>query len=288
MAGEELCGPDDDNLYLLYSGEISIEQRDGSHCSVFTGSFFNLDRLLISVGALPGRPSTVSAVATEDTLLLAVSRANFVAMQKEDGALAQKLLMTLIVQNESNRPGRVRPPARARTSLTAGLNLDELNTSKHDNSNVVSRLLKGDDYKISLTDAQIERFGKLFEIILEPGEDEVPMDRFSSFVIQEARALGSSIEHDQFMAMIEASGIDEDGDGTLSQTEFLTFLRQLFLADIPSAEVSTLRKAYDAAVAEASGEAMDEARTLALFASLGFDTKNPGVADVIGVVDADG
>jgi len=60
-SGDELCGEDDDNLYLLYSGEIQVQERDGSHFECFAGSFFNLDRVLVSVGALSGLPSTLGA-----------------------------------------------------------------------------------------------------------------------------------------------------------------------------------------------------------------------------------
>merc|ERR1719464_1891186 len=107
------------------------------------------------------------------------------------------------------------------------------------------------DYKISLTDAQKQSFERIFALICEPGEKEVSMELFSSYVSGEAKALGSQIGHKQFMDMINASGIDEDGDGVLTLDEFLSFLRGLFLADIPSKQVPALREAYDAAVAVA-------------------------------------
>lgn len=286
LAGEELCGKDDDSLYMLYAGEIQIQGRDGSRYSVFTGSFFNLDRLLVSIGALPGYPMTMGAVATQDSVVLVLTRGKFMTMQKEDGALAQKLLMTLIVQKESNRPGRVRPKARSRENVTGDLDLDASKRSGY--TTLRSRLLKGNDYKISLTDAQMERFGEIFNIILEPGEDEIPMDKFSSYISNEARALGSAIEEEQFMAMIDASGIDEDGDGSLSKDEFLSFLRGLFLADIPSAEIDALREAYDAAVAKDPHSPMDESRVFVLFSELGFDINTSCKGDIIGVIDADG
>jgi len=278
---------------MLYAGEIEIEGRDGSHHSAFTGSFFNIDRLLVSIGALPGPSSTIGGVATVDSMVLVVTRGNFLSMQKEDGALAQKLLMTLIVQKESNRPGRVRPEARSRvTPLTGGGLSDssrQFTVANDGDVTLASRLISGgNDYKISLTDAQIESFGKIFNIILEPGEEDVPMDRFSSYVSMEARALGSAIAHEQFMAIIDASGIDEDGDGMLSKDEFISFLRGLFLANIPSVEVDALRKAYDTAVALAPNDPMDESRVLVLFANLGFDIEICGMGDVIGVIDADG
>ncbi len=90
------------------------------------------------------------------------------------------------------------------------------------------------------------------------------------------------------MEMIDASGIDEDGDGELSKEEFLHFLRGMFLADIPSTEVEALRVAYDEAVADAPDAPMDEARVETLFKDLGFDMKSSNMGDVIGVIDADG
>lgn len=291
-AGEELCGEEDDNLYLLYSGEIQITGRDGTHYSVFTGSFFNIDRLLIAVGALPGSPSTLGAVATVDSMVLIVSRKQFMAMSKEDAPLAQKLLMTLIVQTESNRPGRVRVRhVRNENQSQMAKYLDESSKSAASDTSLgamASRLLAGDDYQISLTDDQIENFGQVFDLILEPGEDEVPMEMFISYVCMEAKSLGSQIANRQIQAMIDASGIDEDGDGSLSKEEFLSFLCSLFLAKIPSAEIDALRNAYEWEVSQAPDEPMDEARAQVLFDRLGFDVESPGWKDVVGVIDADG
>ena len=89
------------------------------------------------------------------------------------------------------------------------------------------------------------------------------------------------------MELIDASGIDEDGDGTLTKEEFLSFLRGLFLADIPSKKVKCLREAYDKAVAVAPDKPMDDVRVGALFRELGFDMKSSNIGDVIGVIDAD-
>ena len=114
------------------------------------------------------------------------------------------------------------------------------------------------------------------------------MELFSSYVSGEAKALGSQISHEQFMDMVNKSGIDEDGDGFLTLDEFLSFLRGLFLTDIPSTQVSGLRKAYDAAVAEAPDQPMDESRVKTLFASLGFDVKSSSWQNIIGAMDADG
>jgi CRP-like cAMP-binding protein len=183
-SGDKLCGDDDDNLYLLYSGEVQVQERDGSRFECFTGSFFNLDRLLVSVGALSGLPSTLGAVATHDSTVLAVSRTNFLSMQRQDPALAHKLLLTLLAQKEANRPGRTRARAPYRVSSESS---DEA-APVH---GMAQKLLAGDDYKISLTDAQIARFGEVFDLVVEPGQTEIPMDRFSNFVSMEARLLGS-------------------------------------------------------------------------------------------------
>lgn len=150
------------------------------------------------------------------------------------------------------------------------------------------RLLEDDDYTISLTDSQKESFVEIFKVILEPGEEEIPLELFSTYVCREAQALGSQIEHEQFMTMIDESGIDDDGDGSLTEAEFLSFLRGLFLANIPSLQIEPLREAYDAAVAEAPNEPMDEARVQILFSNLGFDVGSSGWKDVMGVIDADG
>lgn len=89
------------------------------------------------------------------------------------------------------------------------------------------------------------------------------------------------------MEVIDASGIDEDGDGSLSKDEFLTFLGGLFLENIPSGEVEALRQAYDAAVALNPDAPMDDARVESLFKELGFSMKSSNMGDVIGVIDAD-
>ena len=73
----------------------------------------------------------------------------------------------------------------------------------------------------------------------------------------------------------------------MSKDEFLSFLRGLFVADIPSTEVEPLFLAYNEAVAKAPDEPMDEARVEALFKDLGFDMKSSNLGDVIGVIDAD-
>ncbi len=106
-------------------------------------------------------------------------------MQKQDSALAQKLLLTLLAQKEANRPGRTRTRVHRDSSEISD---EDEAVAIH---GVAKRLLKGNDYKISLTDAQIERFSEVFDLIVEPGETEIPMDLFSSFVSMEARLMGS-------------------------------------------------------------------------------------------------
>lgn len=107
-------------------------------------------------------------------------------MQKQDSALAQKLLLTLLAQKESNRPGRTRTRVHRDSS--------EISDDEDEDAGihgVAKRLFTGNDYKISLTDAQIARFSEVFDLIVEPGETEIPMDIFSNFVSMEARLLGS-------------------------------------------------------------------------------------------------
>lgn len=286
--GQTLCGPDDDSLYMLSAGEVQVQGRDCQDYSVFTGSFFNLDRLLLSIGAMSGVPSTLGACATRNSMALVVTRKKFMQMQKEDGALAQKLLMTLIVQNEMNRPGRVRPLARVRAGPMGQIEQTSGLDAKNGSATMAERILKGNDYKIQLTEAQEESFKRIYEIINEHNEKEIPMKQFETFVLREAKSLGSQIHRKQFMEMIDHSGIDEDGDGLLSVEEFLHFLRGLFLANIPSAELPALRHAYDAAVAKAPDQPMDETRVQVLFFKLGFNVTSAGWQDVMGVIDADG
>ena len=86
------------------------------------------------------------------------------------------------------------------------------------------------------------------------------------------------------MALIDAPGVDEVGDGVLSKGKFLSFLRGLFLADIPLSEVAALRQAYDTIVTK---NPLDESSTPELFAALGFDTKSAATGDVMRVIDAE-
>ena len=153
---------------------------------------------------------------------------------------------------------------------------------------IASRLLLGDDYIIDLTPSQIENFSLIYDIIAADGEgDEIPMDSFADYVQQEARAQGSTLDPEQFNLLIEKSGIDEDGDGSLSKDEFLHFLRGLIIAAIPAKEVDTLKIMYDNALAQHPDEPMDEVRIKALFNNLGFDVRHPGIHAVLGAVDAD-
>ncbi len=98
----------------------------------------------------------------------------------------------------------------------------------------------------------------------------------------------SALSHEEFMKVIDESGIDEDGDGSLTKDEFLTFLRGLFLENIPSREIESLRQTYDEAVALDPDAPMDDTRVAALFKDLGFDMQSSNLGDVIGVIDADG
>ena len=77
----------DDNLYMLYDGEVQVESENGSHRAIFNGSFFNLDALLISLGSLPGPPTTVRAKAQKDVMVLKMTKRKFLQCMKEDGAL---------------------------------------------------------------------------------------------------------------------------------------------------------------------------------------------------------
>jgi len=274
----------DDNLYMLYDGEVEVQSSDGSCRAVFNGSFFNLDALLISVGSLPGPPTTVCATAKKDTMVLKITKQKFRQCMREDGALAQKLLLTLIVQNENSRPGK----KRALWKTDRETSMIKLDTVPFVGS-IASRLLLGDDYIIDLTPSQIENFSTIYDIIAaDGGGEEIPMTSFADHVKQEARAQGSTLDPEQFNLLIEKSGIDEDGDGSLSKDEFLNFLRGLIIAAIPAKEVDTLKIAYDNALAEHPEGPMDEVRIKALFNNLGFDVKHPGIHAVLGSVDADG
>jgi len=156
------------------------------------------------------------------------------------------------------------------------------------------KLLSGDDYDIDLTSAQTEHFANIFDTIASDVEvvegDEIPMEFFSRYIENEARAQGSAMKPEQIKALVDASGIDEDGNGSLSKNEFLLFLRSLFHASIPAEEVDVLKTLYCAAVAEAEadGDPMDEHHIKALFSNLGFDVDCPSITQVLGVVDADG
>ena len=77
----------DDSLYLLYDGEVDVESKNGCHRTVFNGSFFNLDALLISLGSLPGPPTTVGAKAQKDTMVLKFTKRKFHQCMIQDGAL---------------------------------------------------------------------------------------------------------------------------------------------------------------------------------------------------------
>ena len=147
----------------------------------------------------------------KNSTVLAVSRRNFLSMQKEDAAFASKLLMTLVVQKEANRPGRTR------TRVPFRKNSSDSVEPVHADESMAERLLAGDDYEISLTEAQIERVGKVFDFI-SMGETDVPMDSFANYVSMEARLLGSALEHQEFMEMIDASGIDGDQGTFFSHT----------------------------------------------------------------------
>ena len=133
-------------------------------------------------------------------------------MQKEDAAFASKLLMTLLVQKEANRPGRTRTRVPFRKNSS-----DSGEPPVHADESMAERLLAGDDYEISLTEAQIERVGKVFDFI-STGERNIPMDSFANYVSMEARLLGSALEHQEFMEMIDASGIDGDQGTFFSHT----------------------------------------------------------------------
>ena len=277
----------DDNLYMVYDGEIEIEGRGGDNHLVFNGSFFNLDGLLISIGAMPGSPSTVSAKATQATVVLVVSRHKFEVMQKEDAPLAQKLLMALIAQSETNRAGKARVPSTRNQAISYVADPKET----FEQSDIAQKILEGDDYEISLTQAQIETFSKLFDIMLQdcgPNVDELSIEQFATYVTLEAHLLGSQLKHEEFVAMVKANGVDEDGDGTLTKKEFLRFLQGLFLAKIPSSQLSALRSAYDAEVSKAPDQPMDEDRAKSLYTSLGFDVNISAWHSVIGVLDSNG
>ena len=87
--GTTLCGADDDGLYLLYLGEMHLKTKaaggDGAGpetSSLSAGSFFNADRVLLSMGSLSGAPSTVGAVAATDSVVLRIAVPRVLALMK--------------------------------------------------------------------------------------------------------------------------------------------------------------------------------------------------------------
>jgi len=282
-AGAALCAEGDNNLYLLYSGEVLLQHRGNAAFTIFAGSFFNLDGLLGAVGSLPGPSSTIGAVATKDSVVLQVSVETFLTIQQRDGGLAQKLLITLLVQNEKFQPGRVRiTPQIAREQCRA---FGVAKPGSH-----AFMLLEGDDHQVQLTESQVQRFARVFGILKnDPNDDDIEIHNFTKHIAMEAAFLGSALSYEQFLKIVEESGIDKDGDGVLTQEEFLEFLRSLFLADLPSKEIPILKESYDTAVVEAGeGSVMDEERVKGLFGMLGFDTESSQMKSVLGVIDSDG
>jgi len=221
-------------------------------------------------------------------------------IQHKDGGLAQKLLISLLCQNEKSHPGRKRVKSyrnvqhiSRKSTFGASRKSIFVPHGFHDieGEPLAGRLMDGEDYRVNLTESQVKRFTKVFDLIKNDGggADKIELAHFAKYVNMEATFHGSALSDEQFLTLIHQSGIDEDGDGVLSLDEFLHFLRQLFLSDLPATVVPLLEKAYyDEAALMPEGALMDVKRVEILFGRIGFNINCPQMRNVLGVIAADG
>ena len=340
VAFDQRAAPDK-GLYLLFVGEVELVERFGRRTeaprTIFPGSFFNHQRCVLrhaagegDAGGEGGAGAPVSAIALTDAVLLRFSYDDFARLQRTEPPLALQLLLAVIRQAELQRPGRNRPiPSKDSVVVVAedsALMLDTVKGGNEGEGEAVDDDGDGGDgdgagagrtrrrswsfnlqkpggekaFRVELTSFQRARFGEVFDLIDADGSGEIEITELEAFI----SSVGREIPAKALAKLLERSGADADGSGTLSRDEFLELVRAALVSDLPTRFVDQVRAAHAAAAAAAAAGGVTGCRTdldegdepvvrraavPALMRTLGVSLPNDVCTDeLLDVMDADG
>jgi len=340
VAFDQRAAPDK-GLYLLFVGEVELVERFGRRTeaprTIFPGSFFNHQRCVLrhaagegDAGGEGGAGAPVSAIALTYAVLLRFSYDDFARLQRTEPPLALQLLLAVIRQAELQRPGRNRPiPSKDSVVVVAedsALMLDTVKGGNEGEGEAVDDDGDGGDgdgagagrtrrrswsfnlqkpggekaFRVELTSFQRARFGEVFDLIDADGSGEIEITELEAFI----SSVGREIPAKALAKLLERSGADADGSGTLSRDEFLELVRAALVSDLPTRFVDQVRAAHAAAAAAAAAGGVTGCRTdldegdepvvrraavPALMRTLGVSLPNDVCTDeLLDVMDADG
>ncbi|KAL1510690.1 hypothetical protein AB1Y20_006985 [Prymnesium parvum] len=235
-------------LFLLFVGELLLTEQQGytvQRRTVFPGTLVNYQRALLFEAAVHsggGRQgghggAPASATALTAAVLLKFSRDSFATLQRDEPALAMQLLLAVIRQSELQRPGRTRllPTKDPALAIPSVPSLAAFASSAN---------LK--PHRVELTQFQLERFTEVFALIDADGSGMITVDELEAYM----SSVGRTVPSGPLAEMLR--DISSDLAGSLSRDDFLEFLRQNLVADLPATLVAWMEDEHAAAAAASS------------------------------------
>ena len=140
-----------------------------------------------------------------------MSQASFRRLLRGDAALAPRLLMALLRQDETRRPGRKRKAPKPMAGLRP-----------HRADSPAARLLAEggvDDYRVPLTTSQADSYRQVYAQIQTLGAAAISTAQLASHMSMEALLVDSHLSPAAFDEMLTKACIDQDDDGELTLDE---------------------------------------------------------------------
>jgi len=112
---------------------------------------------------------------------------------------------------------------------------------RHLNGIMDSKFFEGNDFKVELTERQTKHYLEIFEThdVKNEGHIEIPT------LARMMQSMGYGLTEDDLQTLIQEAHIEEDQDGHIDQDEFLEFVRQSLVEDLPSNSVDELKDEFE-------------------------------------------
>ena len=100
--------------------------------------------------------------------------------------------------------------------------------------------LYGHDFKVPLTKTQNDHYSLIFKLNDATDSGHLKVSELSNYMY----SLGHGVSVDELEEMMHAVGIDEDQDGTITEADFLEFMRRENVANLPSRRIGQVQKLF--------------------------------------------